>query len=487
MNAILNKKYYYAFFALALFALVVPLWLIEVPPLVDLPNHLARLFVLANYDQTPFFQQNFQVVYEPIPNLAMDLIMLPLMNIFDIWTANHLFLTLTVVLFAVGCHLTGVQETGKISYSVVLAAFLIYGGTFFYGYINYVFSVALFLITFGLWLRWRGKLSFKYVLTLVGLTAAIFLAHLSAFGFFGIAVFVVNVGDYFFPSGEKRKWTFYAADCALFILPTAAFLAFMSGTGSVGVLRWNGLFGKAAALFSTFRSYDLWLDLICAAMIAAFCFWLKRRGEIVFDRRILSVAMVFLLILLFAPKYVFTGDADLRIALPGFALLLLSCKVNNLTKKTFVLLAFIICLLTFRQAVVAYRWIQISEKMTAERNLLDAIAPESKIYQLYVKDSDFSEEKFERPIEHVAHFATIKNSSIAPTLFAIRGHQPLIFREKPKVATLFNEDKTKWLQYIVDYDYVWTYGVPPDVSDELAKRGAKVAESGKTKIWKLYK
>lgn len=487
MNSNLKRTYYYAFFALALGALIVPLCLVEVPPLVDLPNHLARLFILENYDRTPFFQQNFQVVYEPIPNMALDLIMIPLLHLFDIWTANRLFLILTIVLFAAGCHLISCQKNGNFSFSAIPATFLIYSGTFFYGYINYVFSIALFLVTFGLWLRWREKIYLRRFLMLAALTSAIYLAHLSAFVFFCGAVFIVNIYDYFIHTEERRKWTFYAADGALFVLPTVAFLAFLDGSGKVGALGWNSLTGKAVALFSAFRSYDLWLDLLCVAAIAIVCFWLKRRGQMNFDKRILSVALCFLLIFLLAPKIFFTGDADLRIVLPGFALLILSCEINFLTKKTFALFAVTICLLTLRQAVISYRWIQMSEKISVERNLLDAIEPESKVYELFVNDGDSFEEKFDRPLQHVVHFVTIKNSSYAPTLFAIRGQQPLVFRQPEKFATLGNEDKMKWLEYLGDYDYVWTFGVPQTVSDELEKRGKVVAENGKTRIWKLYK
>jgi hypothetical protein len=487
MNANQNNRYYYAFFTVALCATIVPLWLVEVPPLVDLPNHLARIFVLINYDQTPFFQQNFQVAYEPIPNMAIDLIVIPLTNLFDIFTADHIFLTLTSVLFALGCHLTGERKAGKVSFSAVFAVFLVYSGTFFYGYVNYVFSVALFLIAFGCWLRWRESFSVGQFLTLVGLTAAIFLAHLSAFVFFAIAIFIVNVFEWFFEAEEKRRWKFYAADCSLFIAPAIAFLTFMKCDGKVGLLRWNTLSGKAVAFFSAFRSYDLWLDLFCVTEVAAFCFWLKRRGEMNFDRRILVAALSFLLIFLVAPKYFFTGDADLRIVLPGFAPLILSCKINMLTEKTFALFVIVLALFSLRQAAISYRWIQMSEKITAERKLLEAIAPESKIYQLFVNESDNPEEKLERPLEHVVHFATIKNSSIAPTLFAYRGQQPLIFRQKPEFATLASADETRWLQNLKDYDYVWTYGVAPHVLNELAGRGITVTESGKTKIWKLNK
>jgi hypothetical protein len=145
-------------------------------------------------------------------------------------------------------------------------------------------------------------------------------------------------------------------------------------------------------------------------------------------------------------------------------------------------------LLTFRQAAISYRWIQISENLSVQRKLLDAIAPESKIYMLFASDtSSGAEEKFERPSRHVVNFATMKNSSFAPTLFAIRGQQPLVFRQPGRFASLENAEKTKWIEFLGDYDYVWSFGIPQSASDELEKRGKLVAEDGKTKIWKLYK
>ncbi len=486
MNANLNRKYYYAFFALALCALIVPLWLVELPPLVDLPNHLARVFILANYAETPFFQQNFQILYEPIPNLAVDLIVVPLMSLFNIWTANHLFLTLTVVLFAVGCHLTGARTGEKPSFSIVLAMFLIYGGTFFYGYVNYIFGVSLFLITFGLWMRWRAKLDFIRFSALAVLTFAIYLSHLSAFTFFGAAVFFVNLYDFFASREERRKWIFLAADAALFILPAIAFLTFMGGTGEVGTITWNSVGGKAIALFGPFRSYDLWLDLTCVALTASVCLFLKRWRQAVFDRRMLSLASFFFVLFLISPNILFTsGDADMRIVLPAFVLLILSCKINSLRGKAFAFFVLAICLLVVRQGVISYRWLQMSERMAAEIKLLEVVPPQSKVYPIFVNEGVGAEEKFERPILHVVQFVTFMNSSFASTVFAYRGQQPLGFR-RPEEAMRY-EDKTKWLQYLGGNDYVWTHGVAQNVSDELEKRAQVVAEGGKTKIWKLNK
>lgn len=63
----------------------------------------------------------------------------------------------------------------------------------------------------------------------------------------------------------------------------------------------------------------------------------------------------------------------------------------------------------------------------------------------------------------------------------------IVFSQTPGFATFDNEDKMKWTQYLSGYDYVWTYGVPQNILDELQTRAAIVAESEKTKIWKLNK
>src|ERR1700691_5191783 len=61
---------YLVFGALALSPL---LWT-AVPPLIDFPNHLARMSVLANRDPAAAVTANYVVHWRLLPNLAMDLI-----------------------------------------------------------------------------------------------------------------------------------------------------------------------------------------------------------------------------------------------------------------------------------------------------------------------------------------------------------------------------------------------------------------------------
>ncbi len=45
-----------------LFATIAPVLSVEIPPLADLPNHLARLHILANLENEPALQANYEIV-----------------------------------------------------------------------------------------------------------------------------------------------------------------------------------------------------------------------------------------------------------------------------------------------------------------------------------------------------------------------------------------------------------------------------------------
>jgi len=54
---------------------LVPILLVEVPPLTDYPNHLARSHVLAYGQEQPILNQMVVADWKIVPNLAIDLIL----------------------------------------------------------------------------------------------------------------------------------------------------------------------------------------------------------------------------------------------------------------------------------------------------------------------------------------------------------------------------------------------------------------------------
>ena len=53
--------------------LLAPLTLVDMPPLMDYPNHLARMYALAFSGQDPVLARFFAPHWAIIPNLALDL------------------------------------------------------------------------------------------------------------------------------------------------------------------------------------------------------------------------------------------------------------------------------------------------------------------------------------------------------------------------------------------------------------------------------
>ena len=60
---------------------IVPLFVVKYLPLVDLPNHEARIAILAHYGSNPTMQKFYVVDWRPIPDLAFDLFSVPLVRI----------------------------------------------------------------------------------------------------------------------------------------------------------------------------------------------------------------------------------------------------------------------------------------------------------------------------------------------------------------------------------------------------------------------
>src|SRR5437899_8969630 len=84
-------------FATLTLLISIPIWTHPLPPLSDYVNHLARMQVIAelsnNHPIATFYQVNWQV----IPNLAMDIIVPPLARIVNVYLAGQVFLVSTFV------------------------------------------------------------------------------------------------------------------------------------------------------------------------------------------------------------------------------------------------------------------------------------------------------------------------------------------------------------------------------------------------------
>src|ERR1039457_2717491 len=104
---VIELRTYYAMLLIVLCMILIPIWIVKYPGMLDYPNHLARCYILAHYHDNPVFQQRYVLDYSPLPNLAIDLVVVPLLQLFPLIVCGKIFLSLAAVLYVFGCSAVG--------------------------------------------------------------------------------------------------------------------------------------------------------------------------------------------------------------------------------------------------------------------------------------------------------------------------------------------------------------------------------------------
>ena len=183
-----------------LLATLVPLLLTAHLPLSDLPNHLARQQVLHDWAGSATLRGFYTVHWALVPNLALEIVVQPLMLVMPVDRAMRLFVIATVVLLFGGTRsVNRALDPDVRSYRV--APLLIYGGPFQFGFLSFCFGVGLALWLTGAWLRRRGSAGVGDQLLFACGAAALLLCHLVAFGLFAVVVGTAALLD-----GWRQGW-----------------------------------------------------------------------------------------------------------------------------------------------------------------------------------------------------------------------------------------------------------------------------------------
>ena len=252
---------------LVLIAAVPMLWPVT-PPLIDLPDHMARFEITSGIQSSSPLNQFFEVDWKLIPNLGVDLLVLTLAPLVGVELAVKSIVIVIPVLTASGLLWISREVHGRIPATTLFALPLAYGYPFLYGFVNYCLASGLALLSFGLWLRLGtlGRPGLRAVLFLL-ISPIVWISHIYGWGILGILVF----GSETVRQGKLgRGWRRSMWHAALQCLPLAAPLFLMMGwRGQSGGLSegWFDWQLKAKWLLGLFRDRWMALDLISAAVV----------------------------------------------------------------------------------------------------------------------------------------------------------------------------------------------------------------------------
>ncbi|MGH7012613.1 MAG: hypothetical protein ACREEL_00395 [Stellaceae bacterium] len=446
-------RVFVALFAALLLIACIPLILTPLPPLVDYPNHLARMHVLAGLGGSPLLQQYYAVAWRPLPDLAMDVLVPPLLGAVSLQTAGKLFLVAIYFLSA-----GGVAALHRVLFrrwsAWPLAAFLlVYNRLLLWGFVNFLFGLGLAFWALAGWIAWRER---GIVLRLgFGLVAAlaIYFAHLMAFGVYGAMIVGYEAG---------RLWRERAAPATairamlvalLPLLPSlalfaAVFVPLHAATSLPSGIRFGRPARKLDLLFSVFDLYSRPFDVACfvvAVVGVAAAYW---RRWLRLAPEIAAPLILLALLYLVMPDTLFgaTG-ADRRMPL-AMALLLIggSAWQTPFARQGRVFLSAALVLFAIRLGVVAASW-QASGRLYAELLAgLDALPPGARVAVAFA-DAEVNVEA--APLLHLPVLAVARRDAFVPTLFAYATQQPIAFAGEYGTVAAQLSASALWKFYIV--------------------------------------
>lgn len=166
----------------ALLLLLLPLALVEMPPLLDYPNHLARVDVLLNFRTDPFLAEHYTASAKPVPNLLMEAVLLPLASLLPLYVAGRVYVALAVALTLFSVILLHRTLFGRWSLWPLCGALFVYNATLIGGFMSFSLGIPLMLIGVSLWIgqegrRWQLSIGAGFALFLYFSHAIVLLAY----------------------------------------------------------------------------------------------------------------------------------------------------------------------------------------------------------------------------------------------------------------------------------------------------------------------
>jgi hypothetical protein len=465
----------------------IPIVLHPWPPISDYINHLARMYVIANAGSDPDLGRFYEVDWQLIPNLMMDLVVPFLARVMNIYLAGQVYTIGCFVLILSGTVALHRQLYGRWSALPLIAAPLLYNNVFLVGTMNYVFGIGLALWAMVAWISLREASAWLRLTVSALFVLALFLCHLFVVGVYGLALLAFEL---------RRLWTEYAriraldparstasvlgpliADfvaCGLPFLPVLPMLMLSPTWGLRQTLIWE-FPGKFDGLTYVIEVYSHGAAFVLVAAIAFAIGWTSRHRALSFHSfglLLLGLGAVTYLVL---PRVLFeTYMADTRLPI-SLAFMLIACIdldfQDRIVRRGFA--AVLIMLLALRVTEVESMWSSLSGQTDSFRASVQLIDRGAKVLVAYA-DPDGGDDTRDLGLVHADCLAIIERSALVTTAFTVVGKQIMHARPEfrgrvdtvdgtpPMVSDLLHQVKdgdatsdNYWKRWTGDYDYLY--------------------------------
>jgi hypothetical protein len=461
--------------------LLLPLLAVDVPPVLDYPNHLARMVVLAFGPGDPVLSRIYAVHWDIIPNLAIDLVVPGLLHILPVHVAGRL--ALAAALLLPGAGLLAYHRALFRDWSLwpVASGLVAYNSLFLLGFMNFLIATGAAFFVAAAWLLWRGRYPVVTGLLCSAGAVAVFFCHLS-----GVMLLAILVGGHeaerllrcWRRRGPVLKTVLASAGLqAMVLLPAAVLYRLAPFHTDHSVTQWSGLSIKLTGLLQPVLTYNPSLDLVTAILILAFIGLCLRHRR--WDMPASSIiVMVVLLGLYAATPFAAKGGAwiDARFSVTAGFMLFAGCR-PRLPRWAAVAAAVIaVCLLLARIGMVATVWASHRVELAQLRASIAPVMPGSRVLVVRVAP-EVDPEFWTRvpPSRHVLGSTSTEIHAAALLLIERHAFWPLLF------ATPSQQPVTVLAPY---HDLAFQLGMPPDYRALVAASTQDLAKAPYLADWR---
>jgi hypothetical protein len=425
----------YFILAAALFlGSILPIILAEFPPLLDYPNHIARLDILLRSPHDEFYQTYYEFDTFLIPNIGFEILSYPIAMAFGADLGGRIVLCLLVLLFTSSVLLLNYAIYKEFLFFPLSIFIFVYNKAFLFGFMSYLTG-----LSFGIFLLAGWILTERYgnnplrIGAFVVLALLVYFSHLHAFlsvcifiGLYEITRFVQMASN---GTGQLRDLVIRSIP---FLIPLIVFVASSTLENQGAAFAWGSLQEKVrSGVSAVFRSYNLAFDLFLAASFTGLYLFSLYRRHLKIDFRISIILAFSCIVFLLMPSVALSSSgADWR-----FALFILCIAVGgarladerSVFSKSF--LAFLAAVFVIRMVLVQMYWAEGNAAHAGVAEVIDKLPAGARVTPVHMNSKD-RPTTYHPMLVHAPAMAVTRRSAYVSTIFAGKGVQVINVRKE---------------------------------------------------------
>ncbi|HWK44171.1 MAG TPA: hypothetical protein VNT30_05610 [Stellaceae bacterium] len=439
-------------------------------PLLDYPNHMARMHVLLQAGQNSSaglgspLDQFYRVQWRLVPDLGLDLVVPLLARIMPLDWAGRCFILLIMALMVAGTFAVSRMLHGRVGWWPCLSFLFLYDHILLMGFLNYLIGAGLMLLGIAAWLAVRRRAPVLRIAVGTAFAVGLYFAHLFAFGIYGLVVAgyelqqVYRVWRSRQGGGIGPEVGRLAIAAAQFVVPAILLVVFVlilrsyapGADAAAGIGVGFGKFArKFDLIFSVFDDYDRVFDISSFVVLVLGFVVAVWRGLI----RI-SPAMALPLSLLAIAYFVMPTSLVTAFALDrrmpvAFALLLIAASqpVRWRPGAEVMVASALVVLFTARMALIQVNWQESSALYQPWADALDQLPRGAKLALASPPNAERMVPG-EAPFVHFPLIAVARRDAFVPTLFALPTQQPVELRPAYRSLAVATRPDRLWDAFV---------------------------------------